>query len=195
MSAATPAPMTGHGARPARRERGAPDRVREARARLTSGRQGKPELEYELLHMFVKNELAAMLTIPLLAVIIALASMFWADPVEPFVWLAVLLVARAVLVRFCKRFADTPKAEINVDWWRQTLTAAEALYGVAWAGIVLVGLNPSEPSAHIFVFASLIVVSTLRLLFASTMMSIVYAGTVPMMLAGIGLFFWSRRST
>ncbi len=199
MSAAKPIPDAGP--RSARKERGASARVREARERLTSGRQGKPEFEYELLHMFVKNELAAMLTIPLLAVIIALASMFWADPIEPIVWLSVLLIARAVLVHFCKRFADTPKAEIDVNWWRQTLTAAEALYGVAWAGIVLVGLNPTEPSAHIFVFASLIVVSTLRLLFASTMMPIVYAGTVPMMLALVlrfatlnEPFYWAMAS-
>ena len=53
--------------------------VREARARLTQGSTLKPEFEYELLSMFVKNELSARVTLPLLAVIFSLASMFWAS--------------------------------------------------------------------------------------------------------------------
>jgi len=162
--------------------------ARLARQRLTQGPRIKPEFDYELLHMFASNELGAILTIPLLSIIIALASMYWTAPREPLIWLAALLGARTLLTKLCSRFAAEPRANCDVAAWRRRLIAAEAVYGLAWAGIALVGFNPADHSAHIFVFASLIVVLTLRLLFASTVMPIVYAGTVPMTLALIGRF-------
>src|SRR5262249_48090120 len=57
--------------------RAAPDRqIRELRARPSPGGV-KPEFEYELLAMFINNELSARITLPLLALIFSLASMFW----------------------------------------------------------------------------------------------------------------------
>ena len=162
--------------------------ARLARQRLTQGQRAKPEFDYELLHMFAMNELGATLTIPLLAVIIALASMYWAEPHEPLIWLAVLLGARTLLTNLCSRFVAEPKATCDTPKWRVRLICAEAVYGLAWAGVALVGFNPADHSAHVFIFASLIVVLTLRLLFASTVMPIVYAGTVPMTLGLIARF-------
>jgi two-component system cell cycle sensor histidine kinase PleC len=170
------------------------------RQRLTSG-VAKPEFEYELLSMFVKNELGAMLTMPLLAIIIALASMFWAPPGEAMIWLGVLFLARSMQMSVCYAFHGVPRAEVDVRRWRATLVGVEALYGVAWAGVVLVGVNPSEPMAHTFVFASLIVMLTIRLLFASTVMPIIYAGTVPITFALVlrflllnDPFYWAMAS-
>ncbi|MEZ5923472.1 MAG: HAMP domain-containing sensor histidine kinase [Hyphomicrobiaceae bacterium] len=175
-------------------------RVAEARQRLTSG-IAKPEFEYELLSMFVKNELGAILTIPLLAVIIALASMFWAPPGEAMIWAGVVLLARSMQMSVCYSFRAQPRAGIDLKKWRASLIGVEALYGVAWAGVVLVGANPSEPMAHTFVFASLIVVLTIRLLFASTVMPVIYAGTIPITFALVlrflllnDPFYWAMAS-
>ena len=157
--------------------------VRLARQRITQGQRAKPEFDYDLILMFARNELGATLTIPLLAVIIALASMSWAEPHEPMLWLAALLAARTTLTQLCTKFVATPRAECDVPRWQRKLLAAETLYGLAWSGVTLVGFRPADHSAHVFIFASLIVVLTLRLLFASTVMPIVYAGTVPLTLA------------
>jgi len=154
--------------------------IREARERLAHGYDAKPEFQYELLSIFVRNELGAMVTIPLLAIIVALASMFWAPVEEVLGWLAVLFVARTVLIIHCRRFIRTPANEVNLEDWTKTLIIAELLYGLSWAGVVLVGLHPTDPTGHIFMFAALIVVLTIRLMFASTVMPVVYAGTVPM---------------
>ena len=201
MTTTAPSP-----ARPAVRPGEAPralgsTRVKEARHRLAQGGGAKPEFEYELLHMFVRNELGAMVTIPLLAIIIALASMFWAPPEEALAWLAVLLLSRALLLRYCQRFANTPRADVDARKWSRKLILVEALYGVCWAGIVLVGIEHAEPTAHVFVFASLIVVLTIRLLFASTVIPIVYAGTVPLTAALVTRFaflhepfYWAMAS-
>ena len=70
------------------------------------------------------------------------------------------------------------------------LVRAEALSGCAWAGFALVGINldASQPfdnvfSSHIFLFASLITVLAIRMTFASTMLPILYFGTIPMTVA------------
>ena len=177
---------------PPGRRRGALDKgaesARLARQKLTQGQRAKPEFEYELLHMFAMNELGATLTIPLLAIIIALASMYWAEPHEALIWLAVLLGARTLLTNLCSRFVAEQKADCDVHAWERRLIGAETVYGLSWAGVSLVGFNPVDHSAHVFIFASLIVVLTLRLLFASTVMPIVYAGTVPMTLGLIARF-------
>ena len=175
--------------------------VREARERLTQRNQTKPEFQYELLLIFVRNELGAIVTIPLLAVIITLASTFWAPPFEALTWLLLLLVARAIQYSYCSQFARIPESEVDLEAWMSTLVLAELLYGVSWAGVALVGLESHDPSAHIFVFAALIVVLTVRLLFASTVMPIIYAGTVPMTLAVVTRFlllddpfYWAMAS-
>ena len=154
--------------------------MRGARERLVFGSDGRPEFQYELLLIFVRNELGALLTIPLLAVVIALACMFWAPAGEAMAWLALMFLARATLYSFCDRFAKTPRSEIDLDAWFKTLILVELLYGISWAGIALVGLDATEPSAHVFIFAALVVVLTIRLMFAATVMPIIYAGTIPM---------------
>ena len=70
-------------------------KVREARERLTQGGHVKPEFEHEMMLMFVRNELSAVATIQLLAVIFSLASMFWATKTEAILWLALVIGAKA----------------------------------------------------------------------------------------------------
>ena len=68
--------------------------IRDIRARLLQGTVLRPEFEYELLAMFVRNELSARVTVPLLAVIFSLASMFWAPVLQASAWLALVISAK-----------------------------------------------------------------------------------------------------
>lgn len=175
--------------RRALRERQA-ERLRETRLRLSSGTNTKPEFEYDLLAMFVRNELSAQSTLILLAAIFSLASMFWAPWTQAGLWLGLVIAAKVVLLECCRRFQATPAAEINVAQWRRRLVLAEAINGTAWAGFALVGVGQGMTasheylfSSHVFIFASLIVVLAIRMTFASTVMPILYFGTVPMTIA------------
>ena len=68
--------------------------------------------------------------------------------------------------------------------WRAKITAAEFLYGVSWAERRLHQPRTRQgEAANTFIFASLLVVISMRMLFASTVMPIVYAGTLPMTVA------------
>ncbi|MGH6736584.1 MAG: sensor histidine kinase [Methyloceanibacter sp.] len=157
--------------------------VQEAREKLTYKSGYKPEFEYELLMMFVKNELSAAVTTPLLAVVVAMGAMFWAPPRELLLWLCAVFVSKGILIALCRQFAKAPREDAATPTWRAKITAAEFLYGVTWATVAFISPETQGEAAHTFIFASLLVVMSMRMLFASTMMPIVYAGTLPMTVA------------
>ncbi len=175
--------------------------VRQARDKLTHGTEVKPEFEHEMMLMFVRNELSAIATIQLLAVIFSLASMFWATKTEAILWLALVIGAKVMLLELCRRFVATPRSEINLKVWRRRLILAETVNGVVWAGFALVGLGATDQSSHVFIFASLIVVLAIRMTFASTVLPILYVGTIPMTIAVVFRllllnhpFYWAMAS-
>jgi len=175
--------------------------VQEAREKLTYKSGRKPEFEYELLMMFVKNELSAAVTTPLLALVVAMGAMFWAPPRELLLWLGAVFVAKGILIAICRQFAKTPREEADATAWRAKIAAAEFLYGVTWATVAFISPETQGEAAHTFIFASLIVVISMRMLFASTVMPIVYAGTLPMTIAIVlrfalldNPFFWAMAA-
>jgi two-component system cell cycle sensor histidine kinase PleC len=166
------------------------DGVREARLRLTQGNTLKPEHEYELILMFVRNELEAQATILLVAAIFAFASMFWAPWLQAILWLFLVIGTKVMLLVACRQFHALPRAEVDVGHWRRRFIALELMNGCVWAGFAMVGIGAGaaitpdyEFSSHVFLFASLIVVLAVRMTFASTVMAVLYVGTVPMTLA------------
>jgi two-component system cell cycle sensor histidine kinase PleC len=195
-------PAAGQQGPPGGRDRSASvNHVREARARLAQGTDIKPEFAYELLYMFVRNEFGAVATIQLLAVIFSLAAMFWAPVREAITWLLLVIFAKVVLLELCRRFIATPRAELNIGVWRPRLILAELISGLVWAGFALVGASATDPSSHVFIFASLIVVLAIRMTFASTVMPILYVGTIPMTIAVVTRlvlmnhpFYWAMAS-
>ncbi len=154
--------------------------IREVRAKLANGEDFNPEFEYDRLQMFVQNEIGGKVTIPLLAIVIAMSLLHWVPAKDVVIWLLILLSVKTLLLSLCQKFAKTEKSEINVDSWRNRLVSVELMYGIAWAGISLIGLGSPNPAIHMFVFAATIVVLTIRVMFASSVMPIVYAGTVPL---------------
>ncbi len=175
--------------------------VREARKRLAHDGDDRPEFEYEMLLMFVRNELSAVATIQLLAVIFSLASMFWATKTEAILWLAMVIGAKVALLELCRRFVALPRQEINLTVWRRRLILAETINGFVWAGFALVGIGATDSASHVFLFASLIVVLAIRMTFASTALPILYVGTIPMTIAVVirllllgHPFYWAMAS-
>ena len=166
------------------------DHPTDTRALLNNARSSKSSFDYELLSMFVNNELAAQWTILLLALIFSLASMFWAPYEQAIAWLIIVVAAKVLLLEVCRRFNATPQEEIDLPVWQRRLFIAEAVGGMAWAGFALVGVAGNGEateeaifSSHVFLFASLIVVLAIRMTFASTVLTILYVGTIPMTVA------------
>ena len=157
--------------------------LRDMRARLSQGSSIKPEFEYELLAMFARNELSARVTLPLLAVIFSLASMFWAPVMQASAWLAMVISVKFFMIAACRSFLALPRGAVNVGHWRRMFVWLELGNGFTWGGIAVVGLGTADPASHVFMLASLIVLLAIRMTFASAVMTILYAGTIPMTLA------------
>jgi len=154
--------------------------VQDAREQLSYKSAGKPEFDYELLMMFVKNELSAAITTPLLAVVVAMGAMFWSPAEGLLFWLCSIFVTKGILVVLCRQFARIPREEVDAAAWRAKITAAEFLYGVTWASVVFISPVTEDIAGHTFIFAAVLVVISMHMLFAATVMPIVYACTVPM---------------
>jgi two-component system cell cycle sensor histidine kinase PleC len=157
--------------------------MREVRARLSQGTSIKPEFEYELLSMFARNELSARVTLPLLAVIFSLASMFWAPVLQASAWLAMVISVKFFIIAACRDFLAQPRGATNIGQWRRRFVWLELANGITWGGIAVVGLGAADAASHVFMLASLIVLLAIRMTFASAVMPILYAGTIPMTLA------------
>ena len=167
--------------------RRAAEELRATRVRLAGGSPVNPEFDDELLGIFARNELGAAVTMPALAIIFSLASMFWAPHGQACLWLVLAIGAKVVLLDLCRRFVAAPRGELTRAW-RRRLVTAELINGFTWAGFALVGVGAQTTenalfSSHVFIFATLIVLLAIRMTFAATAMAILYAGTVPMTVA------------
>lgn len=169
------------------------EQLRTIRNQLAAGTTIKPEFEYELLTMFVRNEMSAAATMPALSIILSIASMLWATPLEAALWLVLVISSKVFLLELCRRFTALNQADVDIRAWRRKFVIAELLNGMTWAGFALVGISnyATAPdsmlfSSHVFIFAMLIVILAIRMTFASTIMPIMHAGTIPMTFAVVG---------
>jgi two-component system cell cycle sensor histidine kinase PleC len=155
--------------------------VQETRKILIQNQQVRPDFQYELLCLFVRSELTASLAIPALAVVLAVGMLPWAPVNALLFWLATVFISKGILIFLCRRFQMMPRKYVDCEIWRGYLSAAEFLYGTTWASVVFVDLAPEhQSSAFFFLFAAIMVVVAMRTMFASTVLRILYAGTVPM---------------
>src|SRR5262245_58607002 len=145
--------------------------VREFRARLLQGTVLRPDFEYELLAMFVRNELSARVTVSLLAVIFSLASMFWAPVLQASAWLALVISAKFFMIAACRRFLAQPRGPVRVDEWRRRIVLLELVSGITWGGMAVVGFGTGDTASHVFMLTSLIVLLAIRMTFASPLMT------------------------
>jgi two-component system, cell cycle sensor histidine kinase PleC len=153
------------------------------RARLMPTSGLRPEFEYELLAMFVRNELSARVTVPLLAVIFSLSSMFWAPVLQASAWLAMVISAKFFMIAACRKFLAEPRGTVRVEDWRRRIVYLELASGVTWGGMAVVGFGTGDTASHVFMLTALIVLLAIRMTFASTVMTVLYVGTTPMTVA------------
>lgn len=193
MTFATPTARRGEPARPPRPLKPSAGSAPAAGAngQSSQGAALKPELEYELLCMFARNERSALITIPTLAVISVFALLFWApNHLEALGWCSLVIATKFFMTATCSGILGLPRAEVNVGQTKNRLLFIEFVSGLSWAGLATVGTTTPDAAAHVFVLAALIVLLALRMTFASTVMPVLLAGTIPMTIAVVGRLMW-----
>jgi len=129
--------------------------------------------------MFVRNEAVAALTVPILAIVVAVTMLNWSNPRQLLLWLATIFISEGILLALCRRFRKQPRETVDLRQWRRNLAAAEFLYGVSWATVAFAEFPQKNEAAFFFLFAALTVVTAIRMLFAASVMPILHAGTIP----------------
>ncbi len=167
------------------------DRAGEARS---SGAWEARNVAYELLQMVVRNEAVAALTVPILAIVVAVTMLAWGNPRQLFLWLATIFISEGILLGLCRHFKRQPRQTIDLQQWRRKLAAAEFLYGVSWATVAFTEFAHSDQAAYFFLFASLMVVTAIRMLFAASVMPVLHAGTIPVTTALVLRFLMSGEA-
>ncbi len=137
------------------------------------------EFDYDLLLMFVRNERVAALTVPILAIVFAVIMLGWSKPRQLLLWLATILISEGILLALCREFRKQPRKTADLSQWRRNLAAAEFLYGVSWAAFAFIEFSQPAEAAYFFLFAALMVVTAIRMLFAASVLPILHAGTIP----------------
>ncbi len=137
------------------------------------------DFEYGLLTMFVRNEAVAALTVPILAIVFAMTMLKWGIPRQLLLWLATIFISEGILLALTRQFKKQPRETADLNLWRRKLAAGEFLYGVSWAAVAFTEFAQPSQAAYFFLFAALMVVTAIRMLFAASVMTILHAGTIP----------------
>ncbi len=153
--------------------------------------------EHERLMMFARNETSLALATPLMALVIMIGMLNW-TPAQPLmIWVCAVLVATGINVALCRQFLLTPISEIEVPVWRRKLGAAEFFHGVCWASLAFVEINSDELTPLLFIMAALLVVIAVRMMLSSSVMQLMFPGTIPLSAALVlrfiltgDMFFW-----
>ncbi len=153
--------------------------ARAGRTRKCGASDPSRDFDYDLLLMFVRNETVAALTVPILAVVFAVTLLNWANSRQLLLWLATIFISEGILLALSRRFRKQPRETVDLVQWRRNLAASEFLYGVSWAAVAFTEFSPPSQAAFFFLFAALMVVTAIRMLFAASVMPILHAGTIP----------------
>ncbi len=154
-------------------------RIREARDKISES-QTKQEFEYDLLQMFVRNELKTI--VPAFALITtgALTCLIWAPYMQVILWISTLVAAKLLELFLCLRFNSLNRDKVDTNSWRTKLAAAEFFYGTTWAYISFLNIDNSNYLAHFFIVGCIITGVSIRMMAAAPVKTLSYASTIPM---------------
>ncbi|MHA1523237.1 MAG: sensor histidine kinase, partial [Alphaproteobacteria bacterium] len=157
--------------------------VADARARLSQRSSDPASFQFELLLLFAKNQLAVAIAAPLMAVAIGVAMMVLQGWAVVTFWLGAVFIVQGIMLGLCERFERLAGHSADISLWGRRFAAVEALGGAVWAAPILFAWIDGNTTAQVFVFAITIIMIAIRVNLASQALVLVYAGTLPLVVA------------
>ena len=157
--------------------------IKDARLKLAAQTANPISFRYEMLEMYARNQLAVAFALPLFAVALGTTAMVWIEFEQLLFWLAGVFICQGILLGLCDRYERLEMDQISVTRWGQRFTAAEFASGVSWASLVMLSWIEGNTTSHVFLFAITIIIIAIRVTLSSQILLIVYAGTLPIVLA------------
>ncbi|MEX0852838.1 MAG: ATP-binding protein [Bauldia sp.] len=163
--------------------------VREQRERLASTSGTRPAFDQELALTFALNRISAMYALPLLIVIVATAGLLWIDPRIVIAWAAIVLATHVAMIALCRTYASLPSAEVSIRAWTRRFVIAELAGSIVWASILVLPAPAADAGLQVFQFATVLIVVSVITSLASTVPAAAVAGTVPLTLTLVAIYF------
>jgi two-component system cell cycle sensor histidine kinase PleC len=164
-------------------------KVREARARLTSEAGTQPAFDLELARAYCQNRLAA--AVPVLGTELGMAAalLMWLPWTAVALWLLPVLGTHAAVLFVAQRFSRKQDGRREpLAAWRRRFLVGEASSATAFALIVLQLADQPSLSAPIFLVFGLLLGVASRVMLAAPLGSLVYGASLPIT-AGLAIFF------
>jgi two-component system, cell cycle sensor histidine kinase PleC len=131
----------------------------------------------ELLQLFLRNQMNLAPVMPMLTMLLGLTTLVWVPAGTVMAWLAGALGCHSLQLFLCNRyFARARTARENSDWIG-LISASELFQGMFWVIPLFFFWQDANPMQRIFLIASVMAVSVVRLLVVSNFMPVLIAGT------------------
>ncbi len=139
--------------------------------------------EQELLGLFVAQQGTLALAMPALALLMAAAALMWTPIVSVGYWLSTILICQGIQLILCRNYRLEDPRKVDLMKWGSRLASSELAYALAWCSLLFAFWDPASDVQRAFMVATLIVVTSVRLVVAAHFLPIIFAGTVPITLA------------
>lgn len=165
------------------RRRAMARKLQETRDKVSEQNFPKKEFLYDLLQMYARNEIRASIAIASLIVLTGLTISIWSSLGQVLVWISAILTAKGIVLVLCKKFTSLKREEVNCSDYIRKIAAAEFLYGVCWGYLAFLHVDTSEYPIHFFIAGAIIISVAMRMMTASAVIPLAFAGTIPMTLS------------
>ncbi len=166
--------------------------MRAARERLTSAAGLERTFDHELVRLFARSRIGALLPILILAGAIAGAMFAWTSVRASAPWAIGVLGTAGLLAVLGRSFLRREAGAVRLAAWRRRFVVGALLHGVAWASMVEVLIAADSVSARTFVLFALVIVAAMTAMLAATIPLAAYAGIGPLVLATASLLLVAR---
>jgi two-component system, cell cycle sensor histidine kinase PleC len=133
--------------------------------------------ERDLVALFVKNQIKVIAAMPVLAALCALVSLQWTTPFHALAWFLAAITCQAMQFHLCRRYQAEAPGKSHHSEWIGMFAASEFLIGACWSLPLFVYWDASSDIQHIYLVATSMAVTAVRIMMASNFMPVVIAGT------------------
>ena len=158
-------------------------KLRQARQTLTTNSIDFAGQYASLARLFANSVASAAPVMALVALAVGAIACTWVPPTKVVTWGVLLVASLAVRYGLAVAYLDLPEPEKLSPSWRRKFIAAETFAGAAWALLVVLLLQSSDPNARTFVLVVLLLVAGMTAMVASAIPFAVAGGLLPMAIA------------
>jgi two-component system cell cycle sensor histidine kinase PleC len=133
--------------------------------------------ERDLLRLFIVNQMKVATALPFLAALFALVSLMWTPWLHAAAWLIAACGCQLIQFRLFQQYLSTDRARHRQSEWLGMIAASEFLTGACWSLPLFLLWDSANDFQHIYIVATIMAVTALRIIIAANFLPIIVAGT------------------